>query len=150
MTQVVKAVLSAWVALALVGCSEVRTKSYEGQECRNSRCDQTIADLICISTYKSRGEKPSDVYLCRLPCATQDQCLAPGDVCCGGAALSNRFNASKACVPAEDCRTDPAAVAVTDAGPMSVRDGATVDATPRSDAADGSAGAGDATTQDGI
>ncbi len=108
------------LAVFAAGCSEVSTKSYDGQVCTAKgsdsvqyTCDRTVSDLICIATYAVGGV---DGYVCRRACDNHGDCPIVGDVCCSGKAVSNSFNATKGCTPRNRCQTDPIALLPSDAG----------------------------------
>lgn len=113
-------ILAASSVFAASSCSEVRSKSFEGQICSASEdenpyfeCDRSRSDLVCISTYTvGNGVK---AYTCRVACATSADCSQAGDVCCAGTIIRETFGKSRACVPASRCESDPGAVPPPDA-----------------------------------
>lgn len=121
------------LVLAVGACNQTRSKSSEGQPCSISEdedphfsCDEQKR-LSCISTYDvfvERTMKREPVYLCRIRCEKEEDCLIPGDVCCPGTPYPSS-GAKMACVPESRC----------DAMRPSRSDGGAPDGGPRPDAA---------------
>ena len=145
MTRSLKLCFAGLLTIVGPACSNVEVKSrvMEGTYCSAGdespyyQCDALYSRLVCIQTY-SLGEKNTPVRLCRRPCATRADCGLSTQVCCAGPIVHEDYGFSKACVPRDLCKTDPAALLepppvtpVTDAG---LQDDAPIAPTGGSDA----------------
>jgi len=134
MTHLVKLGFAATLltlGLTLPGCVEVKSVAYESVACSVDKdespyysCDKSRSNLVCIQTY-TLGEKKQPVHLCRVVCDTRADCSNSGDVCCTGPIYGETYGKAKACVPRDNCQTDPAAL--LEPAPMSKNDGGTRD-----------------------
>jgi hypothetical protein len=119
------------LSLGLTGCVEVKAVAYESVFCSVDKdespfysCDKSRSNLVCIQTY-TVGEKMQKVNLCRVICDTRADCSNSGDVCCAGPIYGETYGKTKACVPRDNCKTDPAAL--LEPSPPSKNDGGTRD-----------------------
>jgi hypothetical protein len=146
------------------GCGKSTIREYESQACSTNDSDDPLLvcspayDLVCINTYSVIVQNPKEavkweggvrpVYVCRITCASDSECLQSQDVCCPGVIHGKTYGGkTKGCVPQGMCQAlrgtgDDAAVSD---GP--VDGGAPDEAAPadsRGEAGGGDAGAPDA------
>jgi hypothetical protein len=150
---ILASILAFGLVLGAAGCGKSTIREYESQACSTNDSDDPFLicspayDLVCINTYNvlvtnakeamkwDGGVRP--VYVCRIACSTEQDCLQQGDVCCPGAIHGKTYNKTAGCVPRGMCE----ALRNVDAG--TTPDAATPDA-PAPDAPAGDAAPADA------
>jgi hypothetical protein len=158
---------AAIVAVAATGCKST-IRQYDTQACSTNPDDDPLLvcspalDLVCISTHSVVVTNPKEavkwdggirpVYVCRIPCATDMDCIQSGDVCCSGPIYGKTYGKMAACAPRGECdalKNVDAGLTLPDSGSPDgpAAEGPPVDAPPADGA--GADGGADAATPDG-
>ena len=101
-------------------CGKTVFKSHEGQFCSSDEghdpfyeCTRMF-DFVCINTYSvaiqgaaANEANTQPVWLCRLACSDNTDCMVTGDVCCQGPIYGLDRGVSAACVPRDRCNSLP-------------------------------------------
>jgi hypothetical protein len=146
--------------LGAAGCGKSTIREYEAQACSTNQSDDPFLvcspayDLVCITTHTVLVTNPKEaqkwdgglrpVWVCRIACSADTDCIQGGDVCCPGMIYGKDYGKKAGCVPRGMCEAlrnsmDAAAPPNPDGPPPAV-DAPAPDAAG-ADARDGGAGA---------
>src|SRR3954451_5566070 len=89
-------ILACALVVSAAGCGKSTIREYESQACSTNDSDDPFLicspayDLVCINTYGVLVTNPKEamkwdgglrpVYVCRIACSTEQDCLQQGDV----------------------------------------------------------------------
>jgi hypothetical protein len=112
-------ILACALVFVATGCGKSTIREYESQACSTNDSDDPFLicspayDLVCINTHGILVTNPKEamkwdggvrpVYVCRIACSTEQDCLQQGDVCCPGTIHGKTYDKMAGCVPRSMC-----------------------------------------------